>query len=287
MIKDNLSDNNIDQYDLDNLKKTFQTSELLKNLGFTRDTLRYYEEIGLISPDKDSGNNYRKFTFDDIYSLLGIEFYKKRGLTLAEAGEVIQSMEFDRLDMLLKEKEELIAEEINKLREKMNRISETRDFIANLDLRLNQFMLRKLPLFEVRSTFLAGTALHEYGTKVISCMNVEEEDILSNMVRRITFDGHGYKESEMYIVSPSKKKEKGRKYLYRGECVYTVVESGRVNDADNSVNINTLAAAVVYCKDKGLKLKGEVYLFSKLILFKDGVERMFIEAWAPIEKQNK
>lgn len=39
----------IDRIDLDNLQNTYHTGELLRALGYTRDTLRYYEEIGVVS----------------------------------------------------------------------------------------------------------------------------------------------------------------------------------------------------------------------------------------------
>lgn len=44
-----------------------------------RETLRYYEKIGLIEPKRQIENSYRKFDRYDITNILEIDFLKKRG----------------------------------------------------------------------------------------------------------------------------------------------------------------------------------------------------------------
>ena len=107
----------IDRIALDNMKNTFQMGELSKSLGLTRDTLRYYEKIGLIRPKKDNINKYRKFDFFDIYSLWSIDFYKKRGLSLNEIQQVIENRDVSYLKNTLEEKQKQIEQEIQKKRE--------------------------------------------------------------------------------------------------------------------------------------------------------------------------
>lgn len=65
-----------------------QVSELIK---MPKDTLRYYDKIGLICP-KRSDNRYRYYTDQDIKDLQYAEVMKFGGFTLAEIKQVFQYM---------------------------------------------------------------------------------------------------------------------------------------------------------------------------------------------------
>ncbi len=62
--------------------KRYHTSDLIKFFGVPRDTLRFYEEKGLLNPVKNSENNYRNYDMFDIYNLMIVDFHKKRGMTI-------------------------------------------------------------------------------------------------------------------------------------------------------------------------------------------------------------
>jgi DNA-binding transcriptional MerR regulator len=65
-----------------------QVSELIK---MPKDTLRYYDKIGLICP-KRSENRYRYYTDQDIKDLQYAEVMKFGGFTLSEIKQVFQYM---------------------------------------------------------------------------------------------------------------------------------------------------------------------------------------------------
>lgn len=60
--------------------------ELSKKTGFSRDTIRYYEKLGLISPPRRTGvfNNYKNYTTPVLKRLLAIRQIKDYGFTLKE-----------------------------------------------------------------------------------------------------------------------------------------------------------------------------------------------------------
>ncbi|MFV0395039.1 MAG: MerR family transcriptional regulator [Coprobacillaceae bacterium] len=283
-MKRKLRDNDIDKFDLDNLDKTYKTGELSKSIGTTSDTLRYYEEIGLIEPVKDENNMYRQFTFTEIYHMFGIEFYKKRGLSLSEIKNIVSGASIKQTAEMLDDSEKRVKEEMKDLKKKLQRIQETKQFCKNIEASLGTFIVKDMPLYQINSTFTAGTALYEYEDNVLAHLNLEEEDVISNMVRKLIFDGEGYKESNMHLVTPVSKKKKNETYLHEGKCISVVVESGRYNDADSSISLKTLERTFMYSKENNIQLLGEVYLFMRTILFKDGKERVFIEALVPIQE---
>ncbi len=67
--------------------------QLAKNSGFTRDTIRYYEKFGLISPDYRRESNYREYGPEILSVLRFIEKTKQLGFTLAEIKTMIKSFQ--------------------------------------------------------------------------------------------------------------------------------------------------------------------------------------------------
>lgn len=96
--------------------------QLSKRTGFSRDTIRYYEKIGLIEIPKRPrlGNNYKDYPEQLVQTLLAIRKYKDLGFTLEEIREllVLQSIKVLDVSKLLQIVEQKITgldEEIEKL----------------------------------------------------------------------------------------------------------------------------------------------------------------------------
>lgn len=63
--------------------------------GFSRDTIRYYEKLGLILSDEFSRhqNNYKNYSPQILESLAQISQLKTLGFTLAEIADLLKSFE--------------------------------------------------------------------------------------------------------------------------------------------------------------------------------------------------
>ena len=79
--------------------------ELSERSGLSRDTIRYYEKIGLLKLEKGdrSENNYKEYSEIHLNRLLLIKQAKKMGVTLKQIHEYIQAWE----DGLLSKKEQM------------------------------------------------------------------------------------------------------------------------------------------------------------------------------------
>lgn len=75
--------------------------ELSKRSGFSRDTIRYYEKIGLlvISQSARRENNYKDYPVDCLHLLKAIRKYKELGFTLEEIRELIVLQSIKVLDV--------------------------------------------------------------------------------------------------------------------------------------------------------------------------------------------
>ena len=52
--------------------------------GFSEATLRYYERLGLLSPSRDDGNDYRSYDEEDLLQLVQVSQYSGFDIPLAE-----------------------------------------------------------------------------------------------------------------------------------------------------------------------------------------------------------
>ena len=76
--------------------------------GISTRTLRYYDQIGLLSPARTNEAGYRIYGAKEVDVLQQILFYKEMGLELAHIKEAIQDAEFDSLAALHSHLEKLI-----------------------------------------------------------------------------------------------------------------------------------------------------------------------------------
>ena len=99
------------------MKKYYKINEIAKLYNIKTDSLRYYEEVGLICPMR-SKSNYRLYTLNDIYILNIIRDCLKLGYDTHQIKEYLDNRSVNNTIVFLKEEEKLILrveEEIDKL----------------------------------------------------------------------------------------------------------------------------------------------------------------------------
>lgn len=103
--------------------------ELSKRSGFSRDTIRYYEKIGLLELPRRSRreNNYKDYPDAMLKILLTIRNLKNLGFTLEEIREILIRREMDALDsntthQIIEQKIIHLDLQIDKLRQYRSRL---------------------------------------------------------------------------------------------------------------------------------------------------------------------
>lgn len=74
----------------------YTINKLAKLAGISTRTLRYYDEIGLLTPVRLSSNGYRIYGQNEVDKLQQILFYRELGVLLAEIKSILSSKEFDK-----------------------------------------------------------------------------------------------------------------------------------------------------------------------------------------------
>ncbi len=75
----------------------YKIGDMSKLLGVTPSTLRYYEKMGMITPEKDENTNYRYYSMENIVWLLVVKFWQASGLTIEDSVKVACKMDMDNV----------------------------------------------------------------------------------------------------------------------------------------------------------------------------------------------
>ncbi|WP_239614666.1 MerR family transcriptional regulator [Cohnella mopanensis] len=65
------------------MEKQYSIKEVSRILGISKDTLRYYDRIGIVSPSREH-NSYRRYSRDDLVDLMNIQIMQYADFTLEE-----------------------------------------------------------------------------------------------------------------------------------------------------------------------------------------------------------
>lgn len=100
-----------------------QINEVIKKVDLTKRAIKYYEEQGLISVNKDK-NGYRNYSEEDVKTLKEISVYRKLGISIKDIKVLLNTKDKQLLENIYKEK-------LSKIKENQKEIDSLRKFIDN------------------------------------------------------------------------------------------------------------------------------------------------------------
>ena len=137
-------------------KELSQIGGVAERLGVSTRTIKYYEELGLVSPENRSPGGFRLYNAPDIERLQRILRLKGMGFSLAAVREFLAvrdaAQEATRERVLAETTEHLRSRE----REVDERIAKTREDLKNAEA-LREELLRDISLCESRMRELKRT----------------------------------------------------------------------------------------------------------------------------------
>ncbi len=78
-------------------ERTFSTSEICHIFNIGRETLRHYENIGILTPTINAENGYREYGYWEVGIIVDILKYKSMGLSLGDTRTALFDMDFGQL----------------------------------------------------------------------------------------------------------------------------------------------------------------------------------------------
>ncbi|MCC0640201.1 MULTISPECIES: MerR family transcriptional regulator [unclassified Clostridioides] len=117
-------------------KQYFTTGEFAKLCGVSKQTLIFYDKIGIFSPEYKDKNNYRYYSVYQYDTLDILQSLREIGMSLEEIKEYIKNRSPQHCVEMLKEEEKKIKEKIKKLKQIsskiQNRINTTVEGISKI-----------------------------------------------------------------------------------------------------------------------------------------------------------
>ena len=273
----------IDQEDREALDRQYAMNQVFKTLDISRETLRYYEKLGLIEP-KRGENSYRSFDSYDMYRLLMIDFYKKRGFRTSQMQDIMSVKSMQNMRSQFVQKREEILEEQRRCQQMLNLLDEDLNLLDDLSRHTFQLSIRGFPLYRKVDEISYMSEFTAYREHLMKHPEVTSRDVFSAMVREVQVDAQkGYQNSTVHIVEKAESWKADEVYLDTGPCVYAVVKS----QGDDEVMKQMYELVNEYLIKHGLTMKGKVYIVSRLLLINEKIGNIgYSEAYIPIVEAN-
>lgn len=129
-------------------KKTFKIGELAKLFGIGVDSIRYYEEVGILQPERNPENNYRLYTVNDVRRLTLIRELLGLSFSTEQIREYDKNRNIDTTLSLLNKELDIVDEEIKRLEGTKKSIENRINTITNLLLSRSDEEVRLLNIPE-------------------------------------------------------------------------------------------------------------------------------------------
>ncbi|WP_163581764.1 MerR family transcriptional regulator [Gracilibacillus saliphilus] len=255
-------------------------------LGVSRETLKYYEEKELVKPKYDNENGYRKYNAYDIHDVITTNFYRELDIEIKKIQEIRQCKGVDDLEFLLVEQEAKILEELAYKKRLLKKINSVKEDYCKIKEHLGEFTVKEMEPIEVKGELTEYAAYDEYEIIRNSTESLKKAVTLTSARRVIHFDEEGIKKERFIVVREIEDTDNSLKgeVLSHSKCIYTVIEDGRFVNGEKNIDHEVGQSLLKEAQEKGYKLIGIAYINILLTTYENGLERVFLEMYAPIKQ---
>lgn len=196
------------------------TGQVSKLFGISKDTLRYYDNLGILKPDINKQNGYRCYSQKHLDQLNLILLTKDLDISLSDIKETIESEELCEYKELITKQESMIEEKIEELKKKHAQLKNLNKIIKTIENYENEYDFNKISIYESTYKFYGveikkmlekenSIKYVEYLDENLKCMNEECYYTLYNVInnKKIIED-----ESILFLKEEEKNKYITKKY---------------------------------------------------------------------------
>jgi MerR family Zn(II)-responsive transcriptional regulator of zntA len=115
------------------MQNYYKIGEVVKKLNINRETIRYYENIGLLTENKRDKNDYRLYSKDEIEKVEFILMVKSYGFSLKEIKVIFDEVYEDILGGNIEGIKKIVEEKIKELQYKIDALSETKKLLEKVN----------------------------------------------------------------------------------------------------------------------------------------------------------
>lgn len=263
----------------------YTIGQVAKFLDVSRDTLKFYEEKELVKPKQNIENGYRKYNHFDIYDIATVNFYRELDIEIKKIQELRKSKSIEGIESLLEEKEQDVLDEIEYKKLLLKKIQIVKEDCEKIKQFLGEYTVKEMKPLEIKGEIEHFTAYDEYDTLKKNIDSLKKAVTLTSIRRVIHFNEEGIIKEKFIIgrkVEEFDKKVEGE-ILSHPKCIYAVIENGRWSTGGKNIDHDVEERLRKVALEKGYELLGLVYINLLLTTYEDGLERVFLEIYAPIK----
>ncbi|GAB6927880.1 MerR family transcriptional regulator [Paenibacillus sp. JCM 10914] len=250
-------------------------------LGVSRDTLKFYEEKELVKPKQDDHNGYRKYNHFDIYDIMTINFYREIDVEIKMIQDIRKSMSVKDIEILIEDKEQKILEEIEQKNLLLKRIRSVKADCQNIKQYLGGYTIREMEPLEVKGELTNFASHDEYTILQNDTDHLKRAATLTGLRRIISFNEEGVVRDRFVVVSKVEDDTEGEVLTYP-KCIYMIIEDGRWLTGGENIDGQVGDSLRSIAAENEYELLGLVYINTVITVYEDGLERAFLELYAPI-----
>ncbi|MCU9814139.1 MULTISPECIES: MerR family transcriptional regulator [Paraclostridium] len=124
------------------------TGQVSKLFGISKDTLRYYDNLGILKPDINKQNGYRCYSQKHLDQLNLILLTKDLDISLSDIKETIESEELCEYKELITKQESMIEEKIEELKRKHAQLKNLNKIIKTIENYENEYNFNNISVYE-------------------------------------------------------------------------------------------------------------------------------------------
>jgi DNA-binding transcriptional MerR regulator len=227
--------------------KKYTIGEVSKRLGLSRDTLRFYEKKGIITPEKKE-NGYRQYTYEDTRKLLDIMFFRRLNFSIDDIDRILHRSSYHSYCSMIQEKIEEEQRIIAHHRRTLIHLQHVEQLYKNIELYLNKYDIRPLRRYYKMDESNLIDKLEVFDL----CYIYQEYLIGNNTLEQI--DEYLLFSSETASIMNIEEELKEHLFIQQNRCFYTVIASSSHIATDQEV-LNVANWAV----SEGYELLGTAY----------------------------
>ncbi|CEP43816.1 MerR family transcriptional regulator [Paraclostridium sordellii] len=263
----------------------YSVGQVAKFLGVSRDTLKFYEDKGLVNPKKNIENGYREYNQFDIYDITAINFYREIDIEIKKIQEIRTNKSIDDLEILLEEKEQVILDEIEYKKLLLKKVRLIKEDCEKIKQYLGKYTIKEMKPLEVKGEIKNITDYDKYEILRKNTDSLKNAVTLTALRRAISFNEEGMIGDKFVIVREVEEFDKNieGEVLAHPNCIYTIIEDGRYSTDGENIDNKVEASLRKIAIENGYEPLGVVYVNILLTTYEEGLERVFLEIYAPIK----
>lgn len=275
--------------------KKYKIGEVSKMLNIPPETIRSLERMGLLSPGKKEGSNYRFYDLQDISQILNYKKYRQMGFSSAESIRFLTEGSQTELLQMLEEKQQEAERLSRHYRSKAEKLCSLRDMAASCETMVGRFYL----LWRPESYALFMHSRKDEEVRFADADRIEES--MQELMENAPFVERFYCIRQSWFEDG----RSGREYLWgfllrkywaeqlgiqigpqmqpveRPPCLFTVIPIREREDGAH-FSAEQLDEAFEYMQGHGYRLNGDVYGVYVATLTEQQERVHYVQCWIPV-----